>query len=134
MLARPCRHDGRAAVGNLDSFSRKIAAPVAENYNQDKDGACSNRGGVSMRLSLKALAVTSAIIWGGCVLGVGLVNLAAPTYGTAFLQMASSIYPGFHNSRSLVDVLVGTGYGVVDGGFGGLIFGWVYNLIAARGA
>ena len=87
-----------------------------------------------MRLSLKALAITSAIIWGGCILSVGLVNLAAPTYGTAFLQMASSIYPGFHNSRSFVDVIVGTLYGVLDAGFGGFIFGWIYNLIAARSA
>lgn len=87
-----------------------------------------------MRLSLKALAITSAIIWGGCILSVGLVNLAAPTYGTAFLQMASSIYPGFHNSHSFVDVIVGTLYGVVDAGFGGFIFGWIYNLIAARSA
>jgi hypothetical protein len=31
-------------------------------------------------------------------------------------------------------VLVGTGYGVVDGGFGAMIFGWLYNLIAARSA
>jgi hypothetical protein len=87
-----------------------------------------------MRLSLKALAITSGIIWGGCILSVGLVNLAAPGYGTAFLQMASSIYPGFHNSRSFVDVIVGTLYGVVDAGFGGFIFGWIYNLIAARSA
>lgn len=61
-----------------------------------------------MRLSLKALIVTSAILWGGAVLFVGLINLAAPSYGTAFLQMVSSIYPGFHNSRSPVDLLVGT--------------------------
>ncbi|MGE5325852.1 MAG: hypothetical protein ACM3NO_02335 [Deltaproteobacteria bacterium] len=87
-----------------------------------------------MRLSLKALAITSAIIWGGCILSVGLVNLAAPTYGTAFLQLASSIYPGFHDSRSIGDVIVGTLYGFVDGGFGGFIFGWIYNLIGARSA
>jgi hypothetical protein len=87
-----------------------------------------------MRLSLKALVIAAGILWGGCILSVGLVNLAAPTYGTAFLQFASSIYPGFHNSRSFVDVIVGTLYGVVDAGFGGLIFGWIYNLIAARSA
>jgi hypothetical protein len=87
-----------------------------------------------MRLSLKALAITSAIIWGGGILSVGLVNLAVPSYGTGFLQVTSSIYPGFHNSRTLVDVVVGTLYGVVDAGFGGLIFGWIYNWIAARGA
>ena len=87
-----------------------------------------------MRLSLKALAICSAILWGGAILSVGLVNLAAPTYGADFLQLASSIYPGFHNSRTFGSVIVGTLYGVVDAGFGGLIFGWIYNWIAARSA
>jgi hypothetical protein len=83
-----------------------------------------------MRLSAKSLAITVAALWGGGILFVGLVNLASPSYGTAFLQWASSIYPGFHNSRSFVDVLVGTGYGVVDGGVGGLLFGWLYNFFS----
>ena len=30
--------------------------------------------------------------------------------------------------------VVGTLYGAVDAGVGGLIFGWIYNWIAARGA
>ena len=87
-----------------------------------------------MRLSLKGMAVSIAVVWAGCILMVGVVNLVAPSYGTAFLQMASSIYPGFHNSRSIVDVIVGTLYGAVDGGIGGLVFAWIYNLAAARGA
>ena len=52
-----------------------------------------------MTLSVKSLAIVSALLWGGGVLFVGLVNLAAPSYGTAFLQCVSSVYPGFHNSR-----------------------------------
>jgi hypothetical protein len=87
-----------------------------------------------MRLSLKALAVVAALLWGGGVLFVGLVNLAVPSYGTIFLQCTSSIYPGFHNSRTFIDVLVGTGYALVDGAVGGLLFGWLYNLLAGRTA
>jgi hypothetical protein len=87
-----------------------------------------------MRLSAKSLAITVALLWGGGILFVGLVNLAAPYYGTAFLQWASSIYPGFHNSRTVVEVLVGTGYGVVDGGVGGLLFGWLYNCFSRGSA
>lgn len=83
-----------------------------------------------MRLSVKGLALTIGVLWAGCILLVGVVNLAAPSYGAAFLQMASSIYPGFHNSRHLLDVLVGTGYGVVDGGIGGAILAWLYNYFA----
>jgi hypothetical protein len=87
-----------------------------------------------MRLSLKGMMAASAILWGGGILLVGLINLAAPSYGTAFLQLASSLYPGFHNSRKFLDVLVGTGYALLDAGVGGLLFAWFYNLFAGRSA
>ncbi len=87
-----------------------------------------------MRLSAKAIAFATAITWAAGILCVGLVNLAAPTYGVGFLQAVSSIYPGFHNSHHFVDVLVGTGYGLVDGGIGGLIFAWIYNCFVPRTA
>ncbi|HUB81808.1 MAG TPA: DUF5676 family membrane protein [Bryobacteraceae bacterium] len=80
-----------------------------------------------MRLSAKALAITSAILWGGCLLVVGLINLAAPSYGVDFLRGMSSVYPGFYHTRTFWDVLLGTVYGFVDGAIGGLIFGWLYN-------
>jgi hypothetical protein len=85
-----------------------------------------------MRLSAKALGLAFGIVWAVGILFVGLVNLAAPSYGAAFLQLASSIYPGFHNSRHFLDVLVGTGYGFVDGGIGGWIFAWLYNCFAGQ--
>ena len=87
-----------------------------------------------MRISLKALAIVVALLWGGGVLFVGVVNLAVPSYGTVFLQCTSSVYPGFHNSRTFIDVLVGTAYALVDGAVGGLLFGWLYNLFAGRSA
>jgi len=80
-----------------------------------------------MTLSVRSLAVVSALLWGGVVMFVGLVNLAAPSYGTAFLQCVSSVYPGFHDSRTFLDVLVGTGYALFDGAVGGALFGWLYN-------
>ena len=83
-----------------------------------------------MRLSVKGLALALGILWGGCILLVGIVHLAAPSYGVEFLQLASSIYPGFHNTPHFVDVLVGTGYGLVDGGIGGAILALLYNCFA----
>ena len=88
------------------------------------------RKGNQMTLSVRSLAIVSALLWGGGVLFVGLVNLAAPSYGAAFLQCVSSIYPGFHNSRNLLDVLLGTGYALVDGAVGGMLFGWLYNFFS----
>jgi len=80
-----------------------------------------------MRLSVKGLALTAAVLWGGCLLVLGLVNLAVPTYGASFLQGVGSVYPGFYHSHTFADVLVGTVYGLIDGAFGGMSIAWIYN-------
>lgn len=85
-----------------------------------------------MRLSVKGLALAIGLLWAGCIFFVGIVNLIAPSYGASFLQAISSIYPGYHNSRHFLDVLVGTGYAFVDGGIGGAVIAWLYNVFAGR--
>jgi hypothetical protein len=83
-----------------------------------------------MTLSVKSLALTSGLLWGGGVFTCGLINLAAPKYGHGFLKLLKSIYPGFHYSRTLQDVFVGTGYGIVDGAAAGALFAALYNSFA----
>ena len=83
-----------------------------------------------MKLSVKGLAIASAILWGGSILVVGILNLLIPGYGGAFLELCASIYPGFDHSGTLVSVLSGTGYALVDGAVCGAIFGWIYNFFA----
>jgi len=83
-----------------------------------------------MKLSLRALMLTVALLWGGAVLFCGLLNLIWPTYGVAFLQMVASIYPGYHATRSLGSVVVGTLYALLDGAVCGLLFAWLYNRFA----
>jgi hypothetical protein len=85
-----------------------------------------------MRLSAKALAITFGLLWGACLLIVGLINLVVPAYGADFLHGMGSVYPGFYHSRTFLDVLLGTLYGSVDGAIGGWIFGWLYNRFAAE--
>lgn len=83
-----------------------------------------------MKLSIRGLALACALIWGGGIAVAALVHLAIPSYGSAFLAFVSSIYPGFHGAASLSDALKGIGYGLVDGGVGGAIFAWLYNVLA----
>ena len=83
-----------------------------------------------MRLSAKALAITSGLLWGGCLFLAGLINLAAPSYGADFLRGMGSIYPGFYHTRTFADVLLGTLYGFIDGVIAGWLFGWLYNYFA----
>ena len=85
-----------------------------------------------MKLDLKALGITIGLMWSGAVLIVGLANLIWPTYGTSFLQVTASIYPGYHASGSLGDMVAGTLYALVDGAVGGLILAWLYNCLLGK--
>lgn len=83
-----------------------------------------------MRLDLKALAMTCAIMWGGLLLLVSLGAMVWPAYGLEILEIARSIYPGYHGPGGFGPAVVVTMYGLVDGAIGGLILGWLYNRFA----
>jgi hypothetical protein len=87
-----------------------------------------------MRISIQSLALTGALLWGGCLLLLGLGNLAVPTYGGAFLQGISSVYPGFHHVHTLGDIFVDTLYGAIDGALAGALVAWLYNTFSRAGS
>ena len=64
------------------------------------------------------------------MLVMGLTNLVWGGYGQQFLQIMSSVYHGYHATRSVAEVIVGTLYGIVDGLIGGAVFAWLYNQFA----
>jgi len=80
-----------------------------------------------MKLSVKGLALASAILWGVAMLCMGLANLIWANYGQQFLQTIASVYVGYHATRSIGEVMVGTLYGFVDGLIGGAVLAWLYN-------
>jgi len=82
-----------------------------------------------MKLDTKALALAGAILWGGCMLIMTLANLIWGSYGLEFLQLMASVYPGYHATRSVGEVVIGTFYGATDGLMGGAIFSWLYNRL-----
>ncbi|MBZ5684697.1 MAG: bacteriophage holin [Acidobacteriia bacterium] len=83
-----------------------------------------------MKISVKGLAVASGILWGVAMLVMGLANLIWGSYGQEFLQTMASVYPGYHATRSVAEVIVGTLYGAVDGLIAGAVFAWLYNQFA----
>jgi hypothetical protein len=85
-----------------------------------------------VKLNIRALAVSIAILWGGAVLIVGIANLIWPVYGVAFLTLLASVYPGYHATSSIGGLIVGVLYALVDGLVGGLIFGWLYNFLVGK--
>ncbi len=85
-----------------------------------------------MRINITAFSITAGLVWGGAILSVAVANLIWPPYGRAFLELAASIYPGYHIGPSIGQGVIGTLYGLVDGAMGGLIFGWLYNLLSRQ--
>ena len=87
-----------------------------------------------MRFDIKALALACSILWGAAVLLVSLANLIFGGYGQHLLETLSSIYPGYHATHSLIEVVVVTLYAAADGLIGGAVFGWLYNLLVKPAA
>ena len=85
-----------------------------------------------MRLDLKALALTAGILWALALFLTGVANLVWPGYGVAFLKLMASLYPGYHAGHSIGQVVMGACYAFVDGAVSGLMFGWLYNLLAGK--
>ena len=85
-----------------------------------------------MRFNITALSLTAGLFCGAWILVVGSANLIWPSYGRAFLEIAASIYPGYHPGPAIGSVITGTLYALVDGVVAGAVFGWFYNLLSRR--
>ena len=83
-----------------------------------------------MRFNIIALSLAAGLFWGAAIFIVALANLIWPGYGQAFLQLAASMYPGYHPGTTIGPVITGTLYGLVDGAIAGAVFGWLYNLLS----
>jgi hypothetical protein len=79
-----------------------------------------------MRLNPKSLAFACGVAWGAAILLTALAHELWPSYGGTFLELAASIYPGFHVG-GFGQAIVGTLYGALDGAACGAIVAWLYN-------
>jgi hypothetical protein len=82
-----------------------------------------------MKLNAKAFAITAALAWGGSIFVVALLNRFWGNYGVAYLNLAASLYPGFHPGGMKAGI-VGTLYGMLDGAVGGFVVAWLYNKLS----
>ncbi len=84
-----------------------------------------------MKLNTLALALASTILWGAAMLVMTLANFVSGSYGQQFLQLMASVYSGYHATRSIAEVVVGTLYGAVDAFICGAVLAWLYNHLGA---
>ena len=82
-----------------------------------------------MKLNIKALALTSGLIWGlGLFIGTWWIMFFEGVTGE--VTLIGQIYRGY--TISPLGSVIGLVWGFVDGLIGGAIFAWVYNLIVSR--
>ena len=80
-----------------------------------------------MKLSVKAFALTSGILWGAVVCLATLWLLMMGSDGL-LIRHLDNFYLGY--SFSAVGAFVGLVWGFVDGAVSGAAFAWLYNKLA----
>jgi len=85
-----------------------------------------------MRINVIALSVTAGLFWGAAILIVASAHSIWPSYGGAFLDLASSVYSGYDPAPAIGSIIIGTLYGLVDGAIAGAVFGWLYNFLSRK--
>lgn len=80
-----------------------------------------------MKLSVKALALTSGILWGASVC-LATLWLLMMGYDGRLISQLDHFYLGY--TFSAVGAFVGLVWGFVDGAVCGAIFAWLYNKLA----
>ena len=72
----------------------------------------------------------AAGIFYGLTIGLtGIANLIWSGYGSTFLQILASLYPGYNASGTIGDLIVGIVNALFDGAIMGLIFVCIYNTL-----
>ena len=92
-----------------------------------------------MKLCVRSMALAAGLLWGGAMLLVGVVAAASGVhdggyYGSDFLLVMASIYPGYEGTPSFGDAFVGSLYGLVDGAIAGALLACLYNRLAPSAA
>lgn len=82
-----------------------------------------------MKLSPKHLGLAGGIFW-GLVMLITTLLAVWNGYGTAMMELFTSIYPGFTISGT--GAIVGLIYGFIDGFVGLYIFAWLYNWLQKK--
>jgi hypothetical protein len=82
-----------------------------------------------MKLNIKAFGLTCGLVWG---LGIFCLTWWVILFeGTTHdLMWIGHFYRGYDISPA--GSLIGLAYGLADGGVGGAVFAWLYNLLSGK--
>ncbi len=88
---------------------------------------------ITMKFNIAAAAIAGGVGF-AIALGVaGIINMLVEGYGSIFLELMASVYPGYKASGTAGDLLIGCFYAATDGiiALGGLAL--LYNLASCCG-
>ena len=82
-----------------------------------------------MKLNVKALAMSGAILWGAVILLITwwILLLDGPSDEVTLL---AKVYRGY--SITFMGSLIGMLWGLMDGAIGGALLAWLYNRLSAK--
>jgi hypothetical protein len=84
-----------------------------------------------MKLNIKAFALASGLIWSFGVFFLTWWLIMREGLNPAPADcLINRMYPGY--TMTPVGSIVGAVWGFFDAGIGGLVFAWLYNLLAAK--
>jgi hypothetical protein len=81
----------------------------------------------AMYLIPRALSLATGFLFSVLTFLIGLGGLASPGYGSGWLDVAASIFPGYANGGTIVDLIVGALYAFVFGVVVGWSIAYLYN-------
>jgi hypothetical protein len=81
------------------------------------------------KLNVKALGLSTGIIWGAAMFLLGLTNMVSG-WGSGIEQAMATLYFGY--KPTVLGSIIGGIWGFFDAGIGGVIVAWLYNKLSKQ--
>ncbi len=86
-----------------------------------------------MKFNIAAAAITGGIGFAIALGLTGILNMLVDGYGSIFLEMIASVYPGYKATGTAGDLVIGCFYAATDGIIAGGGLALLYNLTSSVG-
>ena len=86
-----------------------------------------------MKFNIAAAAIAGGLGFAIALGLAGIINMFVEGYGSNFLDMMASVYPGYKASGTVGDLVIGCFYAATDGVIAGGGLALLYNLASCCG-
>jgi hypothetical protein len=86
-----------------------------------------------MKFNIAAAAIAGGVGFAIALGAAGIINMFVEGYGSVFLEMMASVYPGYKATGAAGDLLIGCFYAATDGIIAGGGLALLYNVASCCG-